>query len=306
MTDPALLDVRGLTKSVQRRRIVDDVTFAVPEGSITALVGRNGAGKSTVMRMLVGLVRPDAGVSTFAGSVYHQLHHPAQHVGVALDASAVHPGRSVQETVRLAAALAGVKRRRADDCLLEVGLDGARRTLVGSLSLGMRQRLSLAVALLGEPALFVLDEPANGLDPRSREWLDRYLERHRDAGGGVLVSSHELGWAEGIADEVVVLEQGRVAYSGAPSVDRRETAFASSDDAVLTRRLELAGLSVRSVGGLLRVTAEPRRVFQLAQECGVSLDHLARSTGAGLERLLMEDERPARPPGHAPSGAEGA
>ena len=194
MTGPALLAVRGLTKSFHGRPIVDDVTFAVPEGSITALVGRNGAGKSTVMRMLVGLVRPDAGVSTFAGSVHHQLRHPAQHVGAALDASAVHPGRSVQETVRLAAALAGVTRRRADDCLLEVGLDGARRTLVGSLSLGMRQRLSLAVALLGEPALFVLDEPANGLDPRWREWLDRYLERHRDAGGGVLVSSHELGW----------------------------------------------------------------------------------------------------------------
>ena len=292
MNDHALLDVRGLTKRLGRRAVVDDVSFTVPRGSITALVGRNGAGKSTVLRTLVGLARPDAGVVTFGGRDYRQLRLPARHVGTALDASAVHPGRTVRETIRLAAALAGATRVRGNECLRELGLADVDRTLVGALSLGMRQRLAIAVALLGHPPLLILDEPANGLDPEWRRWLDVFLRHHRDAGGAALVSSHELDWAEKTADAVVLLERGHVKYVGPARADSTETSFVSSDDGALTRSLQRAGLSARRVDGVLRVRARPRTVSALAQEDGILLDHLSREPGGALEALLLESEDP--------------
>jgi ABC-2 type transport system ATP-binding protein len=182
---------------------------------VTGFLGPNGAGKSSTLRMICGLARPTSGRATVADVPYRELDDPGRRVGVLLDAAAQHGGRTGREMLTLAALTIGVHRDRVTECLDEVGLDpAAARRRIGAYSLGMRQRLGLAHALLGDPSVLVLDEPATGLDPAGIAWLRRLLRGFADRGGTVLLSSHLLGEVEAVADRVVVISAGRVVADG--------------------------------------------------------------------------------------------
>jgi ABC-2 type transport system ATP-binding protein len=187
---------------------VEDVSFTVAYGQITGFLGPNGAGKTTTLRMLLGLIRPDAGTATIAGTPYPDLASPARTVGALLDAAA-HPGRSGQDHLRVLAAAAGLPQGRAGQLLARVGLQHAARQRAGGYSLGMRQRLGLAAALLGDPAVLVLDEPANGLDPQGIRWLRDLLRCLAGEGRAVLISSHILAEVAQTADDIVIIHRGR-------------------------------------------------------------------------------------------------
>jgi ABC-2 type transport system ATP-binding protein len=205
------IEVAGLSKVYGRQQVVTDVSFTVRPGSVTGFLGPNGAGKSTTLRILVGLASPDAGQVAVFGGPYAALPNPGLRVGVLLDASAQHAGRAGREVLALSALVMGLPPRRADEMLDRVGLsqaEGRRRT--GTYSLGMRQRLGIAHALLGDPELLILDEPANGLDPAGIHWMRSLLREFADRGGAVLLSSHLLREMEVIADHLVVIGGGRV------------------------------------------------------------------------------------------------
>src|ERR687885_1955213 len=208
--------VDQLTKRYGRYTAVDNVSFAVRPGTVTGFLGPNGAGKSTTMRMLVGLTPPSSGSGTVLGVPYADLRNPGRHVGVLLDASAQHPGRTGREVLSLGALTIGLPRSRVDEMLDLVGLtaDEAGRR-VGNYSLGMRQRLGIAHALLGDPEVLILDEPANGLDPEGIVWMRRLLRDFADRAGTVLLSSHLLREVERIADELVVISGGQIVARGA-------------------------------------------------------------------------------------------
>ena len=202
------IELNGLTKSFGEVLAVDDVRAVALPGQVTALLGPNGAGKTTALRMLLGLVAPDCGVATFGGKRYDELRHPARQVGAVLEASGYHPGRTALDHLRI---LATASRLAPDACervLAETGLASDARRRVGGFSLGMRQRLGIAAAMLGDPAVLVLDEPTNGLDPPGVRWLRGYVRRLADEGRTVLLSSHALSEVELIADHVLVLAQG--------------------------------------------------------------------------------------------------
>mgnify|MGYP001066860451 CR=1 FL=1 len=211
MMDTPTIEVQGLTKRYGDRTVVDHVSFTCRPGTVTGFLGPNGAGKSTTLRMLCGLTRPSAGTATVTGRPYRDLPNPARKVGVLLDASAQHPGRTGREVLTLAAMTIGVDPSRVPDMLERVGLDGrAGRRRVRAYSLGMRQRLGIALALLGDPEVLILDEPANGLDPEGIAWMRRLLRGFADRGGTVLLSSHLLAEVEAIADRIVVINAGRI------------------------------------------------------------------------------------------------
>jgi len=205
-----MITVSHLTKSYGRHTVVDDLSFELTAGRITGFVGPNGAGKSTTMRMMVGLARPDAGEVTYSGSNYADLRDPARTVGVVLDARAMHPGRSARNHLRGMAALSLLSEARVDEVLHVVGLDAAAGQRVGGFSLGMRQRLAIAGALLGEPEVLMLDEPANGLDPDGIRWLRTMLTDFANDGGTVFVSSHFIAELATFAHDLVVVGNGRL------------------------------------------------------------------------------------------------
>jgi ABC-2 type transport system ATP-binding protein len=208
---PATLDVQGLTKRYGKAVVVvDHLSFEVPPGKVTGFLGPNGAGKSTTLRMLLGLVRPSAGRSTIAGQEYTRLQNRSRVVGALLDTDQFHPGRSGRNHLRALTAASGVPDSRVDEVLAEVELLGAADKKVGAYSLGMRQRLGIAAALLGDPQVLILDEPANGLDPAGMRWLRLFLRGLAEQGRTVLVSSHQLGEVAQMADDVVVIAAGRL------------------------------------------------------------------------------------------------
>ena len=212
---PAAIEVAGLSKSYGRQQVVADVSFTVRPGSVTGFLGPNGAGKSTTLRILVGLAGPSSGRACVLGGAYAALPNPGLRVGVLLDASAQHNGRSGREALALSALVMGLPARRADEMLERVGLSQAEgRRRIGNYSLGMRQRLGIAHALLGYPDLLILDEPANGLDPAGIHWMRTLLRDFADRGGAVLLSSHLLREIEVIADHLVVIGGGRVLADG--------------------------------------------------------------------------------------------
>jgi ABC-2 type transport system ATP-binding protein len=206
--------VERLTKRYGATTAVDDLSFTVPAGSVTGFIGPNGAGKSTTLRALLGLTRPTAGRATFDGVPYADLADPARTVGAVLENDPFHPGRSGRDHLRVLAAAAGVAPARVDEVLGLVGLADAARRRAGGYSLGMRRRLALAAALLGDPGVLLLDEPANGLDPWGMRWLRDLLRAHADRGATVLVSSHVLAEVALIADRVVVVDRGRLLAAG--------------------------------------------------------------------------------------------
>ena len=207
-THPAI-EVSGLGKRFGGTAAVSDLSFTVRYGRVTGFLGRNGAGKTTTLRMVLGLIGPDSGSATIAGRRYAEQPEPARTVGALLDAGAAHPGRTGRDHLRTLAAAAGVSDARIDELLGAVGLDGAARQRVGGYSLGMRQRLGLAAMLLGDPAVLILDEPANGLDPQGIRWLRGQLRALAGQGRAVLVSSHVLAEIEQAADDVVIIDRGR-------------------------------------------------------------------------------------------------
>ncbi|NUR72866.1 MAG: ABC transporter ATP-binding protein [Hamadaea sp.] len=211
MTD---ISVRGLTKRFGPVTAVDDLTFDVPAGRITGFLGPNGAGKTTTLRMALGLITPSAGTALIGGRRYAELPHPRRSVGALLEATGFHPGRSGRDHLRILASTADVDSGRVEAVLELVELTSAADRRVGGYSLGMRQRLGLAAALLGDPRVLVLDEPANGLDPAGMAWLRRLLRDLAAEGRTVLVSSHVLSEVAQTVDQVVIINNGVLRYAG--------------------------------------------------------------------------------------------
>ena len=210
-----MITFQNLTKRYGDVLAVDDISFTVEAGSITGFLGPNGAGKSTAMRCLTGLAFPTAGEALIDGRRYRDIPNPSTQVGVLLDASAQHPGRTGRETIRAAATAMGVPRSRVDEVIELAGLTAAEaRKRVGAYSLGMRQRLGIAQAFLGSPRVLILDEPANGLDPQGIHWMRTVLRRFADAGGAVLLSSNLLHEVQQIADRIVMIGHGRILAEG--------------------------------------------------------------------------------------------
>jgi ABC-2 type transport system ATP-binding protein len=213
-THTQAIEVSNLTKTFGRHRAVDAIDFRVERGRVTALLGPNGAGKTTTMRMLLGLISVDDGHALIDGRPYARLQHPARTVGVVLDAGGLHPSRTGRQHLRITAAMIGRDAAAIDSALRQVGLHDAADRAIGGYSLGMRQRLALANALLGDPSILVLDEPANGLDPAGIRWLREYLRSFAQRGGTVLISTHVLTEVTLVADDVIIIAAGKVLTTG--------------------------------------------------------------------------------------------
>jgi ABC-2 type transport system ATP-binding protein len=285
-----MIDVQHLTKRYGGQLAVDDVSFACEPGTVTGFLGPNGAGKSTTMRMLCGLTPPTSGSARVAGVRYRELPEPPRVAGVLLDASAEHAGRTGREALLVGALTLGLPPRRADELLEVVGLPrSAGRKRVKQYSLGMRQRLGIARALLGDPQVLVLDEPANGLDPEGIRWMRTLLRDFADRGGTVLLSSHLLGEVQAIADRLLIIRSGRIVAEGS----KREllagegTVVRALDPDALDAALTAAGLEASVVEAGVRVAAEPAVVGRVAAGAGIALEEL-RPAGADLEELFME------------------
>ncbi len=286
-----MITVEELTKQYGGHRPVDRVSFQARPGSVTGFLGPNGAGKSTTLRMLTGLTTPTAGRSTILGVPYAQLPNPGRHVGVLLDASAQHNGRTGREVLRLGATVMGLPRRRVELMLDAVGLSGSegdRR--IGNYSLGMRQRLGLAHALLGNPQVLILDEPANGLDPAGIHWMRLLLKDFAERGGTVLLSSHLLHEIEVIADHLVVIGGGVIVADGSKTdlLTGVGMLVRSLQPEALASCLDLAGLHYQpaSDGGYV-VEATAEEIATAAARSGVVVTELRGADGAGLEDMFL-------------------
>ena len=285
MTDqPGRIVVAGLSKHFGSVRAVNNLSFSVEPGSVTGFLGPNGAGKTTTLRMLLGLVTPDAGTATIGGVRYADIPRPSRVVGAVLEASSFHPARSGRNHLRVYCATMGIPDARADEVLETVGLRDAARRKVRGYSLGMRQRLGLAYALIGDPQVLILDEPANGLDPEGIRWLREFMRLYADTGRTVLVSSHLLGEVEQVADRVVILTRGELIRQG--TLDELTAGQATS---VVVRSPNVAGLSaaVGAAGGTVLAAGEPGliRVTHLPAE---AVGHAAFTAGVELHELRTE------------------
>ena len=286
-----MITVEGVTRKYGSFTAVDDVSFTAEAGRVTGFLGPNGAGKSTTMRVMVGLTRATSGTVTISGRRYVDLPNPGLDVGVLLDASAQHTGRTGREILTIAQKYMGLPRQRLEEMLEVVSLtptEASRR--VGNYSLGMRQRLGVATALIGDPEVLILDEPANGLDPAGIRWMRDLLRGYADRGGTVLLSSHLLHEIEVIADDIVMIGSGRIVARGTKT-ELLHTAgtvvrAANLDD--LQRALdELDIVTSLSEDGALRTDVDPTLVGKVALEAGVALTEL-RAADAGLEDLFLE------------------
>src|SRR5215216_2830890 len=206
----AVVTVRSLTKRFNEVAAVHDLTFSLPTGTVTGFLGPNGAGKTTTLRVLLGLAEPTAGEALVFGRRYRDLDEPARRVGAVLESNDFHPGRSGRDHLRTLAIAGGIAASRVDEVLGLVELESVARRRVRTHSLGMRQRLGLASALLGDPDLLILDEPANGLDPAGVRWLRRFLRGFAEQGRTVLVSSHILAEVAQTVDQIVIINRGRL------------------------------------------------------------------------------------------------
>jgi ABC-2 type transport system ATP-binding protein len=287
-----MIEAQGLTKRFGATTVVDDVSFRCEPGTITGFLGPNGAGKTTTMRILCGLSRPDAGHAAVLGGPYGELPNPGRRVGILLDASAQHAGRRGREALAVSAQMMGVDPGRVPALLDLVGLDrSAARKRVRQYSLGMRQRLGIAHALLGEPEVLILDEPANGLDPPGMRWMREVLRDFADRGGTVLLSSHLLHEVDAVADQIVIIGRGRIAARGSRTelLAGAGTLVRARDEVSLVAALDAAGMASRADGdGGLVVSAEPEDVGRAALDGGVALSHLSPSGAAGLEQLFFD------------------
>jgi ABC-2 type transport system ATP-binding protein len=288
----AMIEVHGLTKRLGGNVVVDDVSFRCEPGTVTGFLGPNGAGKTTTMRMLCGLLDADAGDAAVLGGGYRDLPNPGRRVGILLDAAAQHAGRRGREALAVSAQTMAVEERRVDELIELVGLDrAAARKRVRQYSLGMRQRLGIAHALLGDPEVLILDEPVNGLDPEGMRWMRDLLRDFADRGGTVLLSSHLLYEVEATADRIVIIGGGKIVAQGtrAELLSGSGTLVRASDETALAGALIGAGLEARAAtdGGFL-VDAEPDEVGRAALAGGVALSRLEPSENGGLEQLFFD------------------
>ncbi|MBO9523229.1 MAG: ATP-binding cassette domain-containing protein [Nocardioidaceae bacterium] len=287
-----MIELQGVTKSYGGYTAVDDVSFVAQPGRVTGFLGPNGAGKSTSMRIMVGLTPPDRGTATIGGLRYHDIPNPGRHVGVLLDASAQHAGRTGREVLALTALTLGLPELKVDEMLELVGLNESEsKRRVRNYSLGMRQRLGIANALIGDPSVLILDEPANGLDPAGIHWMRSLLRSYAQRGGTVLLSSHLLHEVEMIADEMVVIGRGRIVAQGtkAELLKTAGTFVKAEHPQKMAAALAEAGVkaSVSGDGGL-RTEIEPIEVGRIAASAGLVLAELRPADGAGLEELFLE------------------
>ena len=282
-----MIEVEGLSKRFGKTQAVAGLSFRVEPGTITGFLGPNGAGKSTTLRSILGLVHPDVGRAVVLGVPYRELDRPLHRVGAVLEASEVHPGRSGRNHLRVLARAAGLPRSRVEEVLSLVELSAGGKRRVKGYSLGMRQRLGLAAALLGDPEVLVLDEPANGLDPAGIRWLRDLLRSLAAEGRTILISSHVLAEVAQTVDRVVIIHRGRLiqqaamaeVLAGAKGATRART----PDPARLRELLAGEGFTVGEADGVLLVEAPPERVGEVAAANGVVLHEL------GVERATLEE-----------------
>jgi ABC-2 type transport system ATP-binding protein len=288
----AVIDIRGLTKRFGQVLAVDQLSFAVNGGTVTGFLGPNGAGKTTTLRMLLGLVQPTQGSATINGRPYRELPYPSRHVGAALEAADVHPGRTARNHLRVRASAGRIDPARVDTVLDLVELAGAADRRVGGFSLGMRQRLGLAAALLGDPEVLILDEPANGLDPEGVRWLRAFLRGLGREGRTVLVSSHLLAEVAQTADQVVVIDHGRL-VTHAPLqellADARQVVRVRTPQAEeLRRALVSRGAQVLLDGDRLQVTgASAEQIGVIAAQLAIPLFECVTDT-TNLEQVFLQ------------------
>ena len=286
-----MITVEHLSKRYGTHPAVDDVSFTCEPGTVTGFLGPNGAGKSTTMRMITGLTPPTSGTATVGGVPYKRLGNPGRQIGVLLDASAQHAGRTGREVLSLAALTMGIDKRRVSESLDKVGLnDTAAKRRVRAYSLGMRQRLGLAYAMLGDPSVLILDEPANGLDPEGIFWMRGLLRDFADRGGTVLLSSHLLREVEAVADKLVVIGGGRIVAQG----DQAELLAASGvvvkalDPGALDLVLQRIGLTgTKTNDGGVVVQSDAETIGRAAADAGLVLLELRPADGGGLEQMFL-------------------
>ena len=285
--------VSGLTKHYKNVRAVDDLSFTVEPGRVTGFLGPNGAGKTTTLRMLLNLVTPTAGTATIGGKRYADLAHPLRNVGAVLEASSAHKGRTGINHLRVICAAAGLPRERADQVLEQVGLTPAAKRKFKGYSLGMRQRLGIAAALLGDPKVLILDEPANGLDPEGIRWMRDLLTALAEAGRTVLVSSHLLSEMELLADDVVIIAAGKLIAQGTVDTILNGKAGMAAvrvrtpDAAKLTAALNGAMVTTAADGALHITGIEASAIGAAALRAGVELHELFTEK-PDLEQVFLE------------------
>jgi ABC-2 type transport system ATP-binding protein len=287
----AMITVDQVTKTYGTFTAVDDVSFDARAGRVTGFLGPNGAGKSTTMRVMVGLTPASRGRVTIGGHRYADIPNPGRHVGVLLDASAQHAGRTGREILELGAVTMGLPSTRVDELLKLVGLTAAEaKRRVRNYSLGMRQRLGIAHALLGDPSILVLDEPANGLDPAGIHWMRGLLREYAERGGTVCLSSHLLHEVERIADELVLIGQGRIVAQGTKQelLQTRGAFVKAVEHEALLDALAREGIAVLPSGDGMRSDAEAIQIGKVAAANNITLIELRPAEGAGLEEMFLE------------------
>jgi ABC-2 type transport system ATP-binding protein len=312
-----VIEVRGLTKRYGDVLAVDDLSFDVEPGKVTGFLGPNGAGKSTTMRMVLGLDRPASGAALVNGRPFASLAEPLREVGALLDPGAVHPGRTGRSHLRVAARTNGIPERRVQEVIEQVGLDGAARRRIKGYSLGMRQRLGIAAALLADPRVLLFDEPVNGLDLDGVRWIRALLRRLADEGRTVLVSSHLLSEMQQTADRLVVIGRGRLIADATTEeilrgLGHRQVRVRSSQAGSLVAGLREHGVQARLVDGpeLLVDGSSAEEVGELANSLHIPLHHLSEVQHS-LEQAYLEltgdsVEHHAVEPDHARTTTEAA
>ncbi|GIG62464.1 ABC transporter [Longispora fulva] len=285
-----MIRIEHLTKTYGDYTAVNDVSFVCRPGRVTGFLGPNGAGKTTTMRIMVGLTTPTRGRVTLGGHRFDQIPNPGRHVGVLLDASAQHAGRTGREVLSLGARLMGLPAARVEEMLDMVSLtdtEAGRR--VRDYSLGMRQRLGMAHALLGDPSVLILDEPANGLDPAGIRWMRGVLKGYADRGGTVLLSSHLLNEVELVADDIVMIGRGRIVAQGTAQELARTggTLVRAADRTALAHALNAADITFTPLADGLRADAPAARIGQITTTAQIPLTELRPADG-GLEDLFLE------------------
>jgi ABC-2 type transport system ATP-binding protein len=289
----AAIEIQDLSKSFGKVRAVRDLSFQVEAGRVTGFLGPNGAGKSTTIRMLLGLVHSDRGEASFDGRKYGELEHPSAQVGAVLEDASFHPGRTGRNHLRILAAAGGHPQSRVDELLSRVGIADAGNRRVKGYSMGMRQRLAIAAALLGDPRVLILDEPANGLDPPGIAWMRDLLRSEAAGGRAVLVSSHLLSEVSQSADDIVVISHGELRASGplANVVGGAEGGVVrvnSPDGKGLRGALDAAGIPYGEGSGALTVSgASAQRIGEVANQANVPLSELTAGSRS-LEDVFLE------------------
>jgi ABC-2 type transport system ATP-binding protein len=287
-----MIEVRALTKTYGGQRAVDELSFIAPAGRVTGFLGPNGAGKTTTFRCLLGLAEPTSGTALIDGRPYRELISPRRRVGAVLESTGFHPARTGRNHLRVIARAARLDAARIDPLLEVVGLSAASDRRVGGYSLGMRQRLSLATAMLGDPEVVVLDEPANGLDPEGVNWIRRILRIWADEGRTMLVASHVLAEIGQVVDRVVIIRAGKL-------VAEAEVAdLATSHVTVRVDRVDTMVIALHAEGadyelladGAIAVTGrETAEIGGIAGRAGVTVTELSKSSvGDGLEAMFLD------------------